>query len=304
MSNYILIPKIKLRGGDRAVYFIRKKILVFTALSIMLTCSTLFSGVSAAASYTVKKGDSLWSIASRHKISVDKLQQFNNIGGSLIYPGQMLKVNEDGKPAPQPDLNPAPASNPEPAPHSSDSTNNKTYIVKSGDTLWAIARQHNTTVEGLQRLNDINGQLLKPGQVLKIDGQALQSLASRGGNSREIVTTALRFLGTPYVSGGKSPAGFDCSGFVKYVYSLNGITLPNIAANQANAGTKMRSILQLQPGDIVCFSNGRNGHIDHVGIYAGNNKIIHASTSRRSIIEASLNDSWFKQRFVCGVRVL
>ena len=286
------------------MYSTRKKLLMALALGVVLICVTFFPGISEAATYIVKKGDSLWSIASQNKISMDKLLKLNNIDDTIIYPGQVLKV--DDEPAPQQSSsNPAPVSNPEPAPNPSDSANIGTYIVKKGDTLWAIARRHNTTVEELQRLNNINGQLLHPGQMLKISGQAPESLPSRSGSPREgIVPTALRFVGTSYARGGRSPAGFDCSGFAKYVYSLNGITIPNTAASQANTGTKVPSISQLQPGDLVCFSNGRNGHIDHVGIYAGNNKIIHASSSRRSIIEASLNDGWFQQRFVCGVRVL
>jgi len=244
----------------------------------------------SGSTYTVKSGDSLWVIANRYNMTVAKLQQLNNITGALIYPGQVLKVN--GEPAQKP--NP-PASEPS-APSSS------TYTVKSGDSLWVIANRHGITVNKLMSLNNLKGTTIYPGQVLKVSGQASGSNPSRGGSS--IVQTAYRYVGVPYVWGGTSPSGFDCSGLVKYVYSKNGINLPRVACDQANAGTKIRSMSQLQLGDIVCFSGSRNGYVDHVGIYVGNNKIIHTSSSARRVIEASLSGSWFQQTFVHGVRVL
>jgi cell wall-associated NlpC family hydrolase len=279
------------------LHFCRKKFL--PAIGAVLICGMLFPGISEAASYTVKSGDCLWTIANRYKTTVAKLQQLNNISGSLIFPGQTLKVS--GEQAQNPAPAPAP-STPAPQPSAPSSA---TYTVKSGDSLWAIANRYSTTVAKLQQLNNISGSLIFPGQVLKVSGgQASPTTPSRGGNSDKIIQTANRFLGVPYVYGGMSPSGFDCSGFVKYVYSLNGITLPRVACDQANAGTKIRSMSQLQPGDLVCFSCNRNGYVDHIGIYLGNNQIAHASSSSRSIVVSSLSGSWYIQTFVHGVRVL
>lgn len=92
----------------------------------------------------------------------------------------------------------------------------------------------------------------------------------------QIEEKALSFLGTPYVWGGESPAGFDCSGFTKYVFGLFGISLPRTAAEQASIGTPVPES-SLQPGDLVFFDT--EGGISHVGIYIGNGKFISAAGS-------------------------
>ncbi|MDD3314339.1 MAG: LysM peptidoglycan-binding domain-containing protein [Syntrophaceticus sp.] len=248
--------------------------------------------------YTVKSGDSLWAIANRHKTTVAKLQQLNNISGSLIYPGQKLRV--DGQAAQTPAPTPAPApSNPKPSEPSIT-----TYTVKSGDSLWAIANRHNITVAKLRQLNNISGSLIYPGQKLKVSGQASGN-PSRGSSS-SIIQTAKRYLGVRYDWGGTSSSGFDCSGLVQVVYSANGIKLPRVADDQAKAGTKIWSMSQLQPGDLVCFSGSGNGYISHIGIYIGNNQIIHASSTStvRKVVVDSLSGSWFKRTFAHGTRVL
>jgi cell wall-associated NlpC family hydrolase len=91
-----------------------------------------------------------------------------------------------------------------------------------------------------------------------------------GGGHPEAATIAMRYLGVPYVWGGASPSGFDCSGLVMYVYAQLGISLPHYAAAQFNAGTPVASD-QLQPGDLVFFDG-----LNHVGIYIGGGEMIHA----------------------------
>lgn len=96
------------------------------------------------------------------------------------------------------------------------------------------------------------------------------------GNNN-IINTAQQFLGVPYVWGGTSPSGFDCSGFVQYVFAQCGINLPRTADIQATAGYPV-SKAELQPGDLVFFA-GDYVNISHVGIYVGEGKMIHASQS-------------------------
>lgn len=92
-------------------------------------------------------------------------------------------------------------------------------------------------------------------------------------NGSGIVNDALKFLGVPYVWGGTTPAGFDCSGLVQYVFAMNGIQLKRVTTDQEWQGT-MISIDQLQPGDLVFF--GPRGATYHVGIYIGNGEYVHA----------------------------
>lgn len=84
------------------------------------------------------------------------------------------------------------------------------------------------------------------------------------------VDIAQRYLGTPYVWGGESPAGFDCSGLLQFVYRQLGVKLPRVAADQARAGQPVASLAEARPGDLVAFGEP----VDHIGIYAGNNLMV------------------------------
>ena len=113
-----------------------------------------------------------------------------------------------------------------------------------------------------------------------------------------VVATALKYLGVPYVWGGESPTGgFDCSGFVMYVFRQHGVSLPHHAATQYNYGTPVTRS-QLQPGDIVYF----NG-LGHNGIYIGDDKFVHAPHTGDVVKISSLNDSWYAATWV-GARRL
>jgi hypothetical protein len=114
----------------------------------------------------------------------------------------------------------------------------------------------------------------------------------------DLVHTARRFIGTPYQWGGASPKkGFDCSGLTQTVYRLNGLELPRNAFSQFHAGTPV-SRESLQKGDLVFFATGRSRRVTHVGVYAGQGQFIHAPGRGKSIRTASLNNSYFKKRFL------
>lgn len=113
-----------------------------------------------------------------------------------------------------------------------------------------------------------------------------------------VVETAMEYLGYPYVYGGKSPSGFDCSGFVYYVYKQYGYTLNPGARNQWKAIDNYVEKDQLLPGDLVFFSKtGAFDDIYHVGLYIGNNQFIHASNSRVGVIISSLDDANYPERY-------
>jgi cell wall-associated NlpC family hydrolase len=99
-----------------------------------------------------------------------------------------------------------------------------------------------------------------------------------GPTGSNVVSEAEQFLGTPYVWGGSSPGGFDCSGLVQYVYGQLGVSLPRTSEEQAQAGTPVSSLSAAQPGDLLFFagSDGTASSPGHVGIYVGNGEMIDA----------------------------
>lgn len=123
---------------------------------------------------------------------------------------------------------------------------------------------------------------------------------SASGKGGAIVATAKKYLGVPYVWGGTSPKGFDCSGLVQYVCRQNGISVPRVAASQRGAG-KYVSRANLQAGDLVFF--GKGGRINHVGIYIGNGQMIHAPQTGDVVKVSSINSTYRVNNYAGAVRV-
>lgn len=115
-----------------------------------------------------------------------------------------------------------------------------------------------------------------------------------------VVTTARKYLGVPYRFGGQTPSGFDCSGFVMYVYNQHGLKLPRTADKQFAVGSVIGE-RDRKPGDLVFFTTYEKGP-SHCGIYVGDGKFIHASSSKGVTISA-LSDSYWKIRYL-GARRL
>ena len=120
----------------------------------------------------------------------------------------------------------------------------------------------------------------------------------------KVLAYAKQYVGVRYVYGGKSPSGFDCSGFVGYVYKKFGIKLNSSAASMYSNGTKV-SKSALKAGDLLFFdasSRKASGVIDHVGIYMGGNKFIHASTSNGKVLVQSLSE--YQGTYIGAKRVI
>ena len=123
-------------------------------------------------------------------------------------------------------------------------------------------------------------------------------------DENEVVAFAKKFVGVRYVYGGKSPKGFDCSGFVGYVFKNFGIKLNSSAASMYSNGVKV-SKSALKAGDILFFdasSRKASGAIDHVGIYIGGGKFIHASTSNKQVIIQTLSE--YRGKYIGAKRVM
>jgi len=115
-----------------------------------------------------------------------------------------------------------------------------------------------------------------------------------------IVQAAESMIGAPYQFGGQSPQGFDCSGLTQFAYRSAGIAIPRTAVDQQRAAAAV-SRESLQPGDLVFFATGRKG-IDHVGVYAGDGRFVHAPSSGRVVTFGYLADPWYAARYVAAGR--
>lgn len=124
------------------------------------------------------------------------------------------------------------------------------------------------------------------------------------GRMARALETALSLQGTPYRNGGDLPEeGLDCSGFVKYSFSSVGIDLPRTSSDMYNA-TERVSRSELQPGDLLFFKTGRRSRsINHVAIYLGNGRFIHAPRRGRTVSIDTLEQDYWRERFIAGGRV-
>lgn len=135
--------------------------------------------------------------------------------------------------------------------------------------------------------------------------QALQAASAAPSTSTRVKTVlqrAFALLGTPYRWGGSSPdAGFDCSGLVGYVFRSIGVDLPRVSRAMANEGVAITDRTALAEGDLVFF--GRRGRVDHVGIYVGDGKFLHAPRTGRDVTVSSLTSGYWAQKYMEARRV-
>lgn len=131
-----------------------------------------------------------------------------------------------------------------------------------------------------------------------------QALSTNSSATMNLISTAKNFIGLPYRFGGTSPtSGFDCSGFMQYVYKETAnINLPRTSSSMAQVGEKV-SRDELQPGDMVFFSHS-GGRISHVGMYIGEGRFIHSPSTGKSISITALNSGYWANKFVTARRVI
>lgn len=252
--------------------------------------------------YTVKSGDTLSKIAGQHKTTVGAIQRLNNITGHMIFPGQQLKVN--GVPQAAKPSTPTETQKPVQAPPA-PGVSTGTHTVVKGDTLSGIAHQHGITVTQLQNWNGITSHMIYVGQTLKVENRVVETpknpppivaapnIESASSSIQNIVRLATSLQGTPYVWGGSSVNGFDCSGFLYYVYSQNGVDVPR--TNTVGFHARSYEVSNPKVGDIVFFRDTYTTGISHAGIYLGDNKFIHAGGDRVQI--SSLSEGYWAKHF-------
>jgi peptidoglycan DL-endopeptidase LytE len=147
-----------------------------------------------------------------------------------------------------------------------------------------------------------------PASVRKRTAARVRTPARASASAARVIATAKQYVGTRYRYGGESPrAGFDCSGFVQYVYGRHGIELPRTSRLQASAGAPLsRDLESLQPGDLLLFAS-TGGPINHVAIYLGDDRILHSSAGAGGVVYDDLSTprgKWYLKRHVASRRVL
>lgn len=143
-----------------------------------------------------------------------------------------------------------------------------------------------------------NAPLLAQISALR-DAQTSPTTSSR---IKTVLQRAFALLGTPYRWGGTSPErGFDCSGLVGYVFRTIGIDLPRVSRAMANEGTAVADRTALAEGDLVFF--GKRGRVDHVGIYIGEGKFLHAPRTGRDVTVSSLSSGYWSAKYMEARRV-
>lgn len=234
--------------------------------------------------YTVQPGETLYSLARRFGVSVDALLAANTLPTeSVLRAGQVLvvPVPTPGAPAPAPLVTAVPP--PVPA---------AVLPVAIVPVAPAPDVPAPGPLPGAAVATPLPGASLPgaafPGAVLPSDWRG----------------AALALLGVPYVYGGASPAGLDCSGLVLQVFAPLGLNLPRRSADQAQAGQPVATG-ELQPGDLVFFDTEGRGAVTHVGIYLGDDEFVNANSYRgQVVVDHLLSDRYWAPRLLGARRVL
>ncbi|MBB6097159.1 cell wall-associated NlpC family hydrolase [Deinobacterium chartae] len=198
---------------------------------------------------------------------------------------------------------PAPALPAAPTPASSYN-----YVVQPGETLFGLARRFGISQAALQEANGLHSDTLRAGQVLRVPTtvppvletpEVPPSLLQDGSNWQQV---ALSYLGVPYVYGGNTRAGLDCSAFTLEVMRSAGVTLPRRSADQYAVGLEV-SFEALQPGDLVFFDTTGAG-VSHVGVYLGDMTFVHANAYLERVSVDRLDSAYYRKHYVGARRVL
>ncbi len=337
--------------------------------------STGSSTSNTTSTHTVVAGDTLFAIAQRNNVTVNQLRQWNNLQTDIIRVGQVLRLSASTT-----------------SDHSTvESTSNTTSIhtVVAGDTLFTIAQRNGVTVNQLRQWNNLQTDVLQIGQVLQLSGQTsnntggetntstasgtrvvtasslnVRSGAStnhsvigsltknqavtvtgktngwytidfngrtgyisanfvteqtnnannntntsngNGGNSgntssssvdvQSMISFAKRFIGVPYVWGGSSPSGFDCSGFIFHVLNNSGVSISRTNVEGYWNSNRFQTVSSPQAGDLIFFQNTWRQGPSHMGIMINSTQFIHASSSNGVVI-TNVSNSFWSQHFL------
>lgn len=293
-----------------------------TIRTLTLT-AVLLTTVAAVAetTYTVHRGETLKRISQKLGIPVQALEEANGLSGNHLRRGQVLTIpNTQAKVADvAPVLGTAQILPESVTPHAGPFVGSKALdALLKGDSFAEIGQK-----SGWVKLQLPNGAGWLPSETVAITPAPVLALAppvadavkitapeakvavaekvSKSNNS--LLKKAMTYRGVRYRWGGTSrSSGVDCSGFTTSVFKSQGIDLPRTSIEQSHVGTAVTKA-NLKPGDLVFFRTSRSIRINHVGIYVGDGKFIHAATGAGHVMVSSLDEAYFARDYVTARRV-
>jgi len=248
-------------------------------LAVFITAVTA-SAATKVVKHKIKSGDTLSSIANKYHTTIAKVRELNSMKkGAVIKIGKVLKVPTSVK------------------------TKRKIKIVKNtkkNTILRKVLKKHSKPLASKRvkrrrtvTVDDIFFKSAQP-NIMAFNGFGFGSTKK----GKKIINDAKNKLGRKYVWGatGKRDT-YDCSGFTSYVYRKNGINIPRTSINQSKFG-KFVTRSNLKKGDLIFFdtSKRRKGYVNHVGIYMGDGKFIHASSAKKKVVVSKLA-SFYANRY-------
>lgn len=299
------------------------RIIVMTCLALLLVPQL----VLASKSHTVRKSESLQSIARKYHVSVNELKSVNNMTASHVTKGTRLIIPSHAESQQK---------------KATVTARQDTYKVAKGDTLPRIAKKTGVKMADIRTLNGLKGNKIKTGQVLALvatdtptrtaSTNRLQLINKDLLNEQELTDTlaeltdlesdrpvdlaktleanqaissikksAYSFLGARYRFGGSSRSALDCSSFTQQVFREQSVKLPRTAREQFIVGNEVVRG-DLKKGDLVFFQTYAR-FPSHVGIYLGNRKMIHASSREHRVVISSMDTPYYLSRYLGARRM-
>ncbi len=235
----------------------------------------LYLGFALAGSYLVQPGDTLWRISVKYDVDLSVLLLLNPGAADGLRAGTTLLLPER-------------------------------YRVKEGETLWRIAWRYNTYVATLMQLNHLESDYVPPGVEIWVPPAPERpqpvAVALSGSDPPKIGAierVATSYLGAAYRWGGSGPEAFDCSGYVNRVFGELGYNLPR---STRDLWVRLQPVSVPGPGDLVFFSFGGHG-VDHVGIYLGDDRFIHANSLTGRVMIERFDVPWYRKVYLGARRV-
>ncbi len=227
------------------------------------------TATTASPTHLVKKGESLYRIARKRGVSVEELTRLNRLTNNRLQPGQQLLLGQASQRVE------AKSAKPSATPAEKRLASNSASLsgAEEGAACPAPTEEQEPTL-----------------------------LSSSEADPERLAKTIGKLRALPYRFGGNGRSGIDCSGFVQRVYREFAIDLPRSAREQYSLGAPVERN-QLQQGDLVFFRTYAK-YPSHVGIYLGDNKMVHASTRSRKVIISDITQAYYKKRYIGAKRLV